>query len=175
MMGYDGNNKIILESGETTAVKQKKDTLRLLLFSLGREVYGVNVHSLKEVVAVPKLTAVPHVPHFVVGVFNLRGKIVVLLDIRSFFGLEAGGTMKDARIMVVDYHGLSVGILVDRINDTVDIAQELIEPVLPTIKKELVDYTIGHVAYAGNIIIILDLFKVLKCETIENLRSGGEQ
>jgi purine-binding chemotaxis protein CheW len=172
-MENNSNNKIILEMDETTVHKQKKDSMRLLLFSIGNEIYGVDVHSLKEVVQVPQITSVPNVPRFVNGVFNLRGKIVALLDIRSFFGIEKSGSLKDARVIIVDYKGSNVGILVDGINDTVDIEKDLIQPVLPTIRKELADYTVGHAEFSGNIIIILALEKVLKCDIIEKLRGGS--
>jgi len=173
MMGHNSEDKIILEPGGDAVLKHKKDTLRLLLFSLGSETYGVEVGSLREVVTVPQITAVPHAPGFVIGVFNLRGKITALLDIRSFFGLETGSVLREARIIVVDYQGSGVGILVDAINDTIEVEKKLIEPVLPTLKQELADYTVGHIEYAGDIIVILSLAKVLKCEAVEKLRSGG--
>lgn len=164
---------IIMETDETEEAPVKKKTLRVLAFTLGGEHYCVDIKQAKSVVRVEALTRVANTPEFIVGVTNLRGEIIPLIDIRYFFGLEHPESDKSARVIVTDVTGSPVGITVDSVADTVDIDEEAIEPPLATLKGKLADYTKGQVQLGNDILILLDLEKILKCDDIERLKSGG--
>ena len=168
--------KIILEvdDSELEEVKVEKKTKRVLAFSLGGENYCVDIDQAKEVIRPPEITRVPNTPEFIVGIINLRGEIIAVVDIRHFFGLQIQEKSKDIRVIVTDVGGSAVGILVDKVEATLDIEEDLIQPPLATLKKELLNYTKGQAQYGDKILIILDLGKILKCEEIENLKKGGE-
>lgn len=167
------DDKIIIDSEddytqEETAVKKK--TIRVLAFSLGGENYCVSVSQAKEVIELSDITRVPNTPEFIIGIINLRGEIVTILDIRYFFGLSNQERAKDVRILITDITGSYVGVLVDKIKDIIDIEEEAIQPPLATLKGKLADYTKGQVQLGKEILIFLDLAKVLNSEEINKLR-----
>lgn len=168
--------KIILEvdGDELTEEKIKKNVIRVLAFGLGGENYCVGMNQAKEVIRIPQITKVPNSERFIVGIINLRGDIISLLDIRSFFNLKEEEKTKQERILITDVSGESVGVMVDNIKGTLEIEEEYIQPPLPTLKGNLSSYTKGQVNLENEILIMLDLAKILKCEEIENLRKGRE-
>jgi purine-binding chemotaxis protein CheW len=149
-----------------------KKLLRVLVFSLGKENYCIDVRQAREVMKMPDTTRVPNVPSFVLGAANLRGEIISILDAHYFFGLEPQGKSQDVRVIVTDLTGDSVGLRVDRVKDTIGIDEEEIQAPLATLKGRLAAYTKGQVAQGEEILILLDLEKVLRCDEMQDLRKG---
>jgi purine-binding chemotaxis protein CheW len=166
--------KIIIEQDEEEVIEEQssKKTIRILVFSLGEENYCVDIGQTKEVIRLPEITNVPNMPEFVDGIINLRGKIISVIDVRHFFGLLEREKAQDTRLIVTDISGAMLGIVVDKVKDTIDIEEEAVQPPLATLRKELTAYTKGQIELDKDILILLDLAKVLKCEEIERLRKG---
>ncbi len=160
------------EDDELAEDASLKKLLRVLVFSLGKENYCVDVRQAKEVMKMPETTRVPNVPAFVLGVANLRGEITSILDMHYFFGLEPQGKPQDVRVIVTDLSGESVGFRVDRVKDVLEIEEERIQEPLPTLRGKLSDYTQGQIPFGNEIFILLNLEKILKCEEIQNLKKG---
>ena len=166
--------KIIIEAGENELgeERKKRDAVRMLAFSLGDENYCADIRDIKEVVRITGITRVPGIPWFVIGVMNLRGEIISLIDIRHFFGLRQKELTNESRVIVTDVKGESIGIVVDRIKGALYVEEESVQPTLATIKGKLADYTKGQVKSGDEILALLDLEKILGCEEIEALRGG---
>jgi len=169
-----GQDKIYIDSedDELPEERSQKKTLRVLVFSLGKENYCIDVRQAKEVMKMPETTRVPNVPAFVLGVANLRGEIISILDMHYFFGLESQGKSQDVRVLVTDLTGEAVGLRVDRVKDTIEIEEDEVQVPLATLKGNLAAYTRGQVAHGEEILIFLDLETILQCEDIRNLRKG---
>lgn len=167
-------DKIYIESEEEWAcgAKTSGKTLRVLVFALGDENYCIDVRQAKEVIKMPDATRVPNTPAFVVGVANLRGRIVSILDGHYFFSLESKGKPNDARVIVTDVSGEMVGLMVDQVRDTLEIEEASIQEPLATLKGRLAEYTLGQVPMQNDILILLDLEKILRSEDITRLRKG---
>lgn len=150
----------------------KKDVARFLFFKLSAEYYCAPIAQIKEVTAVPEMTRVPLMPEFIVGVINLRGEIISVLDIRSFFGLSEIEKTTDARLIVCDVAGSLAGIIIDKIEGTVTIEKEAIQPPLATLKEELRRYTTGQAPIGQVIATILDLEKIFYSEAVDVLRKS---
>src|SRR3977135_4658694 len=88
--------------------------LHIVGFRVGREVFGVPIALVHEIVRVPEITSVPDSPGYVQGVINLRGKIVSVVDLRRRFGEKDIKPTKKNRILVTEVHGKLVGLLLDR-------------------------------------------------------------
>lgn len=170
----DTPDKIYIESEEEdwdeTKVAKKK--VRLLVFMLGDETYCVDVRQAKEVMRMPGTTRVPNVPPFVVGVANLRGEIISILELHYFFGVEPKGKTRDARIIITDVSGENIGLMVDQVKDTLEIEEECIQEPLATLKGKLADCTQGQISLGNDILIFLDLERVLQNDEIRSLRKG---
>lgn len=170
------NNKIIIDIDEDQldlGEQKAKETERFLLFQLSAEFYCVPIQQVKEVVTAPDLTRVPLAPEFVIGIMDLRGEIISVLDVRGFFGLTAVEKQDAVRIIVTDVAGSLAGIITDRIEGTLELTKNQIQPPLATVKEELRRYTIGQAQKNNAIITILDLEKVFRSEAFESLRKAN--
>ena len=170
------DEKIIIETDEAQDESSdlKKNSMRVLAFSLGGENYCAEIHQIRSVVRVESITRIPNAPDFVIGVTNLRGQILPVIDIRSFFGLAQKKRTEKSRVIVSDVTGSSIGILVDDVKQAMEIDEAAIQPPLATVSEKLATYTKGQFQMQDAIIIILDLEKVLRSEDIDNLKRGDK-
>ncbi|MBF0494032.1 MAG: purine-binding chemotaxis protein CheW [Candidatus Omnitrophica bacterium] len=173
----EGNEKIIVEADEQGSYrgsKDKKNTVRVLVFSLAAEDYCIEIKQAKEVIRLPEITRVPNTPEFIAGVMNLRGEIIALVIPHYFFGLERKKKAEEARIIITDTAGYSVGILVDRVEDAIDIEEGSIQAPLSTLNETIFSFTRGQIHQGNRILTLLDIEKVLNNNEINVLRKGAE-
>ena len=168
------NDNISLQPDNIESINNSiaSSLLKVLEFDLNDESYGVNIEDAKEVVELPRLTKIPYAPFFVKGAMNLRGEIISVIDIRKFFGLEKKARTEQSKVIITDATGTSIGIVADRVQGTIDIELNEIQSPLLTIHNHLEDHIVGQIQLNDRILVLLDLKKILKCETIERLRSG---
>ena len=91
-------------------------------FRLGEEIYGVDVMQIREVLRYTEITPVPGAPYFVLGIINLRGNVVTVIDTRTRFGLTPGEIDNNTRIVIVEVDKQVVGMLVDSVADLEEVA-----------------------------------------------------
>ena len=101
-------------------------------FSLGDELFGVEVTKTREILSLTPVTKVPQTPDYLLGVINLRGQVVPVVDMRLKLGLPAGDETEDTCIIVVDVQvdgeTITVGALADAVREVMDIRSDQIEP-----------------------------------------------
>ncbi|HDR05868.1 MAG TPA: purine-binding chemotaxis protein CheW [Candidatus Marinimicrobia bacterium] len=111
--------------------KNGKLNRRYLTFVLGKELYGVDIHRVKTIISILPVTPVPGAPEYFVGVINLRGIILPVIDLRRRFAMPLLEYGQDATIIVqeIDFSGKieQMGFLVDQVSEVIDINQEDIE------------------------------------------------
>lgn len=165
-------DKIVIEVEEAPEDREvlEKDTVRVLSFILGKENYGVDITQAKEVFRSERFTKVPGTPAFAVGVTNLRGQVVSVIDIRSFLGLPAERPPQGMWVIVTDVREGLVGLWVDRITEAVKVQRSAIQPPVATLSGAQADYTTGQVTYGSDILVMLDLSRILSCAELEQLR-----
>jgi purine-binding chemotaxis protein CheW len=168
----DEQDKIIIEvdDSELDAGTEARPSIRVLSFCLGTEHYCFDITEAKEVFKPSSITRVPNTPGFVVGVTNLHGQIVPLVDIRYFLGLEQKEGLSGTKAITTDTRGSLIGLMVDDVDEARDIEESSIQPPLATIKGRLAEFTKGQVEMGKEILILIDLKRILNCEEIENLR-----
>ncbi len=101
--------------------------LQYVTFKLEDQAYGVNVDAALEVIRMVALTKSPKAPDHVVGVINLRGQVVPIIDLRKRLGLKAGVYTLVTPILIVTIKDWTVGLVVDQVSEVVSIAPSLIE------------------------------------------------
>jgi purine-binding chemotaxis protein CheW len=148
---------------------------QLVVFTLGMEYYGVGIEAVNTIIRLPEITKVPHTPDYVLGVMNLRGMIVPVIDLRARFGLNATEWSKSTRIIVVENHGLQVGMVVDGVSQTMQLASSQIEPLSPLVSSVDAQYLRGVGKDDNRLIILLELTKVLAREEVHALQSVAKQ
>ncbi|MCA8967500.1 MAG: chemotaxis protein CheW, partial [Planctomycetes bacterium] len=90
--------------------EQPDELLRWVTFRLADEGYGINVMQVQEVLRITDVAPVPGAPHFVLGIINLRGNVVTVLDMRKLLGLMPGEVTEQSRIMVIESGKVTVGL-----------------------------------------------------------------
>ncbi|MBO1928341.1 chemotaxis protein CheW [Thiomicrorhabdus sp. 6S2-11] len=132
-------------------------SIRCVMFTLENEIYGIQVSKIREVLRVGNIRPVPGAPYQVLGVINVRGVIVTVIDSRSMFELSSKEIDDLSRIIIVEVDDeRSVGILVDFVMEVKDIPEKKFEPLSST--KDNASRNIQGIAhYQDNVIILLDV------------------
>ena len=112
-------------SGEMQA--NDDPVLQWATFRLDDELYGVNVMQVQEVLRHTEITPVPGAAGFILGIINLRGNVVTVIDTRERFGMASGEISDNTRIVIIEAVGQVVGLLVDSVADVVYLKQSEIE------------------------------------------------
>jgi purine-binding chemotaxis protein CheW len=126
----------------------------VVVFALGQETYGVEATFVENIYPLEDLTPVPGTPDFVAGVVNLRGRLLCVVDLHRFLGLEHTAIDEEAQVIAVDAAGLEVGILASEVRAVSTLRLDGLQPALPTTTRVAADYTRGVTA---DMLVLLDL------------------
>ncbi|GAB6040246.1 chemotaxis protein CheW [Endothiovibrio diazotrophicus] len=139
--------------------------LRWVTFRLAEETYGVNVMQVQEVLRVTEIAPVPGAPHYVLGIINLRGNVVTVIDTRTRFGLEPKEIDDSSRIVIIEAENKQVvGILVDSVSEVVDLRSSEMEAAPNVGTEESAQFIQGVASVGGDLLILVDLNKLLSDE-----------
>ncbi|MCL4560665.1 MAG: chemotaxis protein CheW [Chloroflexi bacterium] len=134
---------------------------QVVVFEVANEHFGVDIAAIEGILNLQPITQLPHAPEFIEGVTNLRGSIVPIIDLRKRFGLEQTPPTRETRIVVAFLDQIKAGMIVDSVARVMRISDELIEPTPPMVATIDSAYIQGIAKLDGQLIIILDLKKVL--------------
>ncbi len=143
--------------------------LQLVVFNVGKELYGVGIDSVQEIVRVPDVTEVPDSPIFLEGVINLRGRVVPVIDLRKRLRLNGAERTKSTRVLITGNGGNIVGLLVDSVSEVIKIQPDAIEDPPEMISAIGVEYITGVAKMEERLIILLDIKKILDVEEMKSL------
>ncbi len=148
---------------------------KYLTFSVDKEVFGLDIRHVDDIIGIQDITLVPEQPEYIKGVINLRGKIIPTMDVRARFKKEAREYDDRTCIVVLNMHNTSVGVIVDRVVEVLDIDEEQIaEP--PRFTDEYQSHYISGIGKINDeIAMLLDCDKLLNYEQIEALNHLAEE
>jgi purine-binding chemotaxis protein CheW len=150
-----------------TAGNSKNETdedLRWVTFRLENEKYGIDVMQVQEVLRVTEIAPVPGAPSYVLGIINLRGNVVTVIDTRSRFGLPSAEMDDSTRIVIIEADEQVVGILVDSVAEVVDLKSSEIETAPNVGTEESTKFIQGVASHDSELLILVDLNKLLTDE-----------
>ena len=145
----------------TESENQGDPMLQWVTFQLDEEIYGVNVMQVQEVLRVTEIAPVPGAPSYVLGIINLRGNVVTVLDTRARFGLPQQDVGDSSRILIIESADQVVGILVDSISEVVYLRESEIEPAPNVGNEESSRFIQGVCNREEELLILVDLNKFL--------------
>jgi purine-binding chemotaxis protein CheW len=134
---------------------------KYLTFMLGKEDFGVEILKVREIIGTMDTTAVPGMPDYVLGVINLRGKVIPVLDLRLKFGMAAAERTPESCIIVVDVNSGLMGVMVDRVSEVADIRGDDIEDAPDVGVAVDNSFILGMAKSKGHVKILLAIAKVL--------------
>ncbi|AFG37727.1 chemotaxis protein CheW [Spirochaeta africana] len=135
---------------------------KMVTFSLGGKDYGIDIMKVKEIAKYSQFTYVPNAPHFVQGVYNLRGDIISIVDLRRMFNLPVDDTdPEDGRNgLILRLESNMLGIVVDKIDKVVGISSGSIQPPHPIFGDINIKFISGVVEHENRLYIILDVERI---------------
>lgn len=156
---------------QATALKNNDSTdeiTRWVTFKLGEELYGINVMQVQEVLRVSEIAPVPGSSNYVMGIINLRGNVVSVIDTRLRFGLPQIEPTDSSRIVIIEVEQQIIGILVDSVAEVVNLIQSEIEtaPSLGKEDSESSKYIQGVYSKDDMILIFVDVNKLLSSQEL---------
>ncbi|MGD9808756.1 MAG: chemotaxis protein CheW [Deferribacterales bacterium] len=157
---------------------KKHESCQVLTFTLADDVYGVDIMSVREVLDYTSVTKVPQTPEYMIGVINLRGNVVPVLDLRCKFGM--GKTKKTVNTCVIiveveiDEESTVLGALADSVQEVVDFDGENIEDA-PKMGTQLrTEFINGMAKRDEGFVIILNIDSVFSSDEIVSIASKAE-
>ncbi len=156
----------------------QEDVLQYLTFSLGDEVFAMDIRSVREIIQHGAMTVVPLMPEFVRGIINLRGSVVPVIDLQSRFGRARAQVGKKTCVIIFDVgpegDRVELGLLVDAVSEVIDIAASQIEPPPQfgtTIQREFIR---GLGKVGSEFIVILEPERALNIDDMVALTEQGQ-
>ncbi len=150
-------------------VDRSEQKSRWVTFSLENETYGIDVMQIREVLRTPEISPVPGAPVYVLGIINLRGNVVAIIDTRSRFGLPSREVDDASRIVILEAGDYVVGFLVDSVSEVAELNNGEIEPAPDTGGRDAARYISGLCNRDRGLLILIDADKLLSDEELAEL------
>ncbi len=144
---------------DTSVVGDK--VLQLVTFNIKNEEYAVDILNVQEINRAVEITKVPNSPEYVEGVINLRGKVIPVINLRKKFGFEEKVTDETSRIIIMDVHGITKGVIVDSVSEVLRIPLDVVEPAPPMTSDMSSMFIKGIAKLENRLIILTDIDKLI--------------
>lgn len=158
-----------------TEEKTVDESMQLVGFAIGRELFGVDILKVREIIRDASITSIPNSPEFVEGVINLRGNIIPVIDLRKRLNLlEQAESGEKIWILILEIDGRVAGFRVDSVTKVLKILIRSIEPppeiVTAGLESQYID---GVCDIDGRLLILLDFARILNVDEIKRLKAMG--
>ncbi|MCB0422642.1 MAG: purine-binding chemotaxis protein CheW [Bdellovibrionales bacterium] len=147
---------------DTEKVNTKEQIERFIEFSLGKEFYAIPLLTVKEVIAVPKMTPIPNAPAYFEGIMNLRGRVISVIDLRKKLKIAAGEDLTEEAVIILDFKQIHIGIIVDMVHTVLTLSKSQISPAPEGDFKSNNESFKGVVSDDKKMTVILDIVKTLE-------------
>jgi len=143
---------------------------RLITFILGEEKYGLNILKVRELISFPEgLTRIPGVPDYIIGMFNLRGLVIPVMDLREKFNMAGEERHEFSVIIIVEVDNKSIGITVDSVSDVIFVKEEDIQDTTELAVNVDTKFVKGVAKTKDEMVILLDIDFLLSKEEFDIL------
>ncbi len=144
--------------------KERKEktssSTQIVCFKIGKEEYGIEILKVHEILNLPKITLLPKAADFILGVIELRGKILPIIDLSKKFQIKDSNAAKSTRSIVVQIKGKDVGLAIDAVSHVVKVNLDDIEPPPAIIKGIAGRYIVGIAKVNDDFVVILDIDQI---------------
>jgi len=155
-------------------VKSISETTQFLTFTLVEEVFAVEISQVREVLEFTKVTRIPNVPEYIVGVINLRGHVVSVVDLRMKFGLPATDKTVSTCVIIIetelDGEKVELGVMADSVKEVMNLSPDQIEPPPKIGSSKKSEFIRGMGKQDDNFIILLDTNRVFQADELSDIQ-----
>ena len=138
--------------------------IQMVVFRLEKEEFAVDINQVREVLKLSQVTPLPHSPHYIEGVINLRGEVIPVVDLRKRFELTDEKRGDKARVIIVEIQNSNVGLTVDSVTEVLRFSSAVIQAPPSRVSGTRADLVKGIAKISERLLIILNLEKVLTAE-----------
>ena len=143
---------------------------QLITFILGEEKYGLDILKVRELISYPEgLTQIPGMPDFIVGMFNLRGLVIPVMDLRKKFGMASEELHEYSVIIIVQVEEKNIGLIVDSVADVIFIKEEDIQETTEMAVRVDIKFIKGVAKTKDEMVILMDIEHLLSKSQFETL------
>jgi len=143
---------------------------KYLIFTIDKEEYGIEIKYILEIISIQKITRVPELVDYIKGIINLRGKIIPVMDVRLRFRKMPMEYDDRTCIIVVDVDGLTVGLIVDRVSEVINIPEDQVVMPSITTKNARNKYINGIGKIGEDVRLLIECSKLLNNEDKETIK-----
>jgi len=165
-----------------TDAVERKDQMsvvdyKMVSFSLAGKDYAIDIMSVKEIAKAGRFTYVPNTMPFVIGVYNLRGEIIPIVDLRIFFNIEVPERKEDAleNLLIITVGEQTFGVVVDAIDKVVGIQKSSIQPPHPLFGDINIKYIYGVVESNNRLYILLDIERIFGAKSAQEAEKDAAE
>ena len=143
---------------------------RLITFILGEEKYGLDILKVRELISFPEgLTRIPGMPDFIIGMFNLRGLVIPVMDLRKKFKMSSEERHEFSVIIIVEVDNKNIGLTVDSVSDVIFVKEENIQDTTELAMSVDTKFIKGVAKTKDEMVILLDIDYLLSKEEFDKL------
>ncbi len=143
---------------------------RLITFILGEEKYGLDILKVRELISFPEgLTRIPGMPDFIIGMFNLRGLVIPVMDLRKKFKMSSEERHEFSVIIIVEVDNKNIGLTVDSVSDVIVVKEENIQETTDLAVNVDTNFIKGVAKTKDEMVILLDIDFLLSKEEFDTL------
>lgn len=153
----------------STSKNSDSDVKKFLSFSIDKQKYAIDIMKIREIREWEETTSIPESPSYMIGVVDIRGKIVPIFDIKNKFGNGATDTTNKNAVIVLKFAGKMIGILVHSVSDIIEIKPEEINEA-PSANADIeTKYIVGIFSTKTGMVILLDAEKIFDAELVSQI------
>ena len=161
-------------------VEDTGEKIQLIVFNLAAEEYAVPIEQVKEIVPTPKISPVPQTPEYVVGIANIRGQVLSVINLEKKFGFhqETHIVTSDKRnssfVLVIEHENTSIGVVVNQVPTTFAVPVSKIDSSEQMMQHSSMDASVikGVANTQGRLIILIDILRMLELGEIKTNRDS---
>lgn len=136
-------------------------TKPLITFYLGQEWYGLEINTLKEIIGIPPITFVPHVPDYVAGIIHYRGEILPLVILKKYIGFADNSYSDKALILVIENKNDKIGLIIDKLAHILEVPLNKIFSPTASLESRVINLLEGETEMDGQLLTIINTHHIL--------------
>lgn len=149
---------------------------QLVVFGVGSEEFGVEIKKVQEIIRMTSITKVPQAPDYIMGIINLRGRIIVVVNLDVVLGMASREQDENTRIIVASIGDSVMGFMVDSVSEVIRLPEKNVEATPAVIAGKVgTEYVLGVGKLDSRLLILLNLDKILGSDELQSIRSISAQ
>ncbi len=143
---------------------------KIVVFTLSGERYGIRINQVKEIAPYTTLTKIPNAPDYILGLMDLRGEILMIIDLEKNFGLQRKEDSSYKEVIIFNLEESKSGVVVDKVNEIIGVDKSDIQPPEAMIKQKIDPAHLdGMIIYRDQVLVILNISHLMNKQSVKDL------